>query len=116
MDKKSTARDEDLLLLKTIGRNLRYLRRKTLKQKKNQKNILSFKRLSQSDIAKILNVSFQQIQKYETGYNQIPITKLNIISNFFKIPINFLCHIKLEKMPFSKKIDAERINEIEYRN
>lgn len=40
---------------------------------------------TQKEIAKILNVSFQQIQKYETGQNRLPIDKLLHLKHFYAV-------------------------------
>ena len=39
---------------------------------KKLKQIRTLRRLSQTDVAKRLNLSFQQIQKYECGANRKP--------------------------------------------
>ena len=43
--------------------------------------------LSQKDIADILGVSFQQVQKYETGHNRIDVTKLIKLAEYFNVPV-----------------------------
>jgi len=107
MNQRKTAKKEDLMLIKIMGENLRYLRNRTFNQKKYKKNPLTFRPLSQSELGLVLGVTFQQIQKYETGMNQIPITKLTLLSNFFKVPINFMCHSKMQKFPYIKTIYKE---------
>ncbi|NCC21904.1 MAG: XRE family transcriptional regulator [Alphaproteobacteria bacterium] len=42
---------------------------------------------SQQEVAKVLGVTFQQIQKYETGANRISAGKLFLIAKFLKMPI-----------------------------
>ena len=54
---------------KVIGKNLRHLRKNS--------------HLSQMDMARLLNVTFQQIQKYEQGQNRLPIEKLHFLKNHF---------------------------------
>ena len=52
-------------------------------------NIKTFRlqqRLRQSDLSKVLNVSTQQIQKYEKGINKIPVESLFILKHFFNRP------------------------------
>jgi transcriptional regulator with XRE-family HTH domain len=39
---------------------------------------------TQSDVGKAINVSFQQIQKYEKGINRADVFKMLEIMNFFK--------------------------------
>jgi transcriptional regulator with XRE-family HTH domain len=41
-----------------------------------------------NDIAQLLGVSTQQIQKYEVGINRISATKLHVLAKFLKIPLD----------------------------
>ena len=43
--------------------------------------------LTQTKVAKAINVTFQQIQKYEKGTNGVSSTRLMQIANFLKVPI-----------------------------
>ena len=45
--------------------------------------------LTQTKVAKAINVTFQQIQKYEKGTNGISSIRLLQISNYLKVPINY---------------------------
>ena len=45
--------------------------------------------LTQTKVAKAINVTFQQIQKYEKGTNGVSSIRLLQISNYLKVPINF---------------------------
>jgi len=54
-----------------------------LKQKRIEKN------LTQTKVAKALNVTFQQIQKYEKGTNGLSASRMQALSNYFKVPINY---------------------------
>lgn len=56
-----------------IGQNLRALREKA--------------RLSQSDVAEFLNISYQQVQKYEAGINRIPLQILPMLCDLFGAPV-----------------------------
>lgn len=58
-----------------IGRKLRTLR--------------LIKGYTQADFGKIIDVSFQQIQKYERGSNYISAENLYLISRKFQVPINY---------------------------
>lgn len=53
------------------------------------KMVRKMKGLSLNDVSKILNVSPQQAQKYETGATQVPFSKLFIFANHFGIPPEF---------------------------
>ena len=56
-------------------------------------NKLKIRRLSlgltQTKVAKAINVTFQQIQKYEKGTNGVSSLRLLQLSNYLKIPINY---------------------------
>ena len=56
-------------------------------------NMLKMRRLAlgltQTKVAKAINVTFQQIQKYEKGINGVSSTRLLQLSNYLKIPINY---------------------------
>ena len=56
-------------------------------------NMLKMRRLAQgltqTKVAKAINVTFQQIQKYEKGINGVSATRLLQLSNFLKVPINY---------------------------
>ena len=45
--------------------------------------------LTQTKVAKAINVTFQQIQKYEKGTNGVSSSRLMQLSQFLKVPITF---------------------------
>ena len=45
--------------------------------------------LTQTNVAKAINVTFQQIQKYEKGINGVSSIRLLQLSNYLKVPINY---------------------------
>ena len=45
--------------------------------------------LTQTKVAKAINVTFQQIQKYEKGTNGVSSIRLLQLSNYLKSPINY---------------------------
>jgi len=45
--------------------------------------------LTQTKVAKAINVTFQQIQKYEKGTNGVSSIRLLQISNYLKVSINY---------------------------
>ena len=71
---------------KTIATNLRIIRENTFRHKNSYKKIRR-KKITQKETAKVLNVTFQQIQKYELGKNEISSAKLKILADFFQVPI-----------------------------
>lgn len=58
-----------------IGANLRRLRRKAA--------------MTQEEIAAVLGVTFQQVQKYETGMNRLPIEKLYLLKHMYDVPYEY---------------------------
>lgn len=55
-----------------IGRNLRKLREGV--------------DLTQKDVASLLGISFQQVQKYERGENRLPVDRLFALRKIFGVP------------------------------
>ena len=47
------------------------------------------RKLTQTKVANALNVTFQQIQKYEKGTNGVSSIRLLQLSNYLKVPINY---------------------------
>ena len=45
--------------------------------------------LTQTKVAKAINVTFQQIQKYEKGTNGVSSIRLLQLSNYLKVPISY---------------------------
>ena len=45
--------------------------------------------LTQTKVAQAINVTFQQIQKYEKGTNGVSSNRLLQLSNFLKVPITY---------------------------
>ena len=56
-------------------------------------NMLKMRRLAlgltQTKVARAINVTFQQIQKYEKGVNGVSSIRLLQLSNYLKVPINY---------------------------
>jgi transcriptional regulator with XRE-family HTH domain len=52
--------------------------------------------MSQTDLAKKLGVSFQQVQKYEKGTNRVGAGRLPLIAGIFNIPISALFNAHAE--------------------
>ena len=62
--------------------------------------------LTQTKVAKAINVTFQQIQKYEKGTNGVSSIRLLQLSNYLKVPINYFFEDFSDYV-----INAERIKE-----
>lgn len=56
---------------------------------KKLKQIRTLRRMSQTDVAKRLNLSFQQIQKYEIGSNRVAASRLFELSRILDVPTSY---------------------------
>ncbi|GGX44866.1 transcriptional regulator [Tateyamaria omphalii] len=56
---------------------------------KRLKQIRTLRRMSQTDVAKRLELSFQQIQKYEIGSNRIAASRLFELSRILDVPTSY---------------------------
>ena len=62
--------------------------------------------LTQTKVAKAINVTFQQIQKYEKGTNGVSSIRLLQLANYLKVPVNYFFEDFSEYL-----INLERSNE-----
>ena len=87
--------DEENKLNKLVGEKIKIARK--------------IAKLTQTKLAIKLNVSFQQIGKYEKGQNRIPIVNLIRISKFLNKPLDYFLDINKETMiqSFMAKINNE---------
>ncbi|NRB10621.1 MAG: helix-turn-helix transcriptional regulator [Rickettsiaceae bacterium] len=81
--------------------------------------------LSQQDLATAVNVTVQQIQKYEKAKNRISSGKLYALANFLKVPVSYFftkldantneITKQLAKIPDEKKVNevSDKITEAE---
>lgn len=61
------------------------------------KEIREEKNLSQSEIAKILNIKQNTYSQYENEIRQIPISSLIVLSNFYNVSVDYiLCLTNIE--------------------
>ena len=66
--------------------------------------------LTQTKVAKAINVTFQQIQKYEKGTNGVSSIRLLQLANFLKVPVNYFFEdfseylVNLEKSQEANKV------------
>ncbi len=59
-------------------------------------------KLSQTDLAEQLGLTFQQVQKYEKGANRIGASRLQQISSILQVPVSFF----FEDQPGVKRTDG----------
>ena len=62
--------------------------------------------LTQTKVAKAINVTFQQIQKYEKGTNGVSSIRLLQLSNYLKVPISYFFEDYSEYL-----VNADKIKE-----
>ncbi|MDR0556065.1 MAG: helix-turn-helix domain-containing protein [Holosporaceae bacterium] len=63
----------------------------------NLKRIRKLKGISQLKLAEEINVTYQQIQKYEKGYNKISSSRIFAIANYLKVPFEDFFDLELKK-------------------
>ena len=66
--------------------------------------------LTQTKEAKAINVTFQQIQKYEKGTNGVSSIRLLQLSNYLKVPINYFFEDFSEYLINADKIKEGHMN------
>ena len=66
--------------------------------------------LTQSKVAQAINVTFQQIQKYEKGTNGVSSIRLLQLSNYLKVPINYFFEDFSEYLINADKIKEGHMN------
>ena len=88
-------KDNDAIFDKIIGlqiKKLRYMRS------------TKYRYMSQTKLAKAVGVTFQQIQKYEKGFNQVSFKILRKLSEFLDVDINYFTSVmELNNLTFTKK-------------
>ena len=66
--------------------------------------------LTQTKVAKAINVTFEQIQKYEKGTNGVSSIRLLQLSNYLKVPINYFFEDFSEYLINADKIKESHMN------
>ena len=66
--------------------------------------------LTQTKVAKAINVTFQQIQKYEKGTNGVSSIRLLQLSNYLKVPINYFFEDYSEYLINIEKSNQDHLN------
>ena len=93
------SRERDKIYNKTIGQKIREARmnnviyEKEIGMETDGQFLGTYKTkkktITQSKLGKALGVTFQQIQKYESGHNALSSLKLLEVSNFFNKPLEY---------------------------
>jgi transcriptional regulator with XRE-family HTH domain len=66
--------------------------------------------LTQTKVAKAINVTFQQIQKYEKGTNGVSSIRLLQLANYLKVPVNYFFEDFSEYLINLEKSQSEHVN------
>ena len=66
--------------------------------------------LTQTKVAKAINVTFQQIQKYEKGTNGVSSIRLLQLANYLKVPVNYFFEDFSDYLINSEKILEGHMN------
>lgn len=103
--------EPSLVLEAQIASNLKYLRSRTFKERRNKLNKVVMKKINQTEIGNYLNISFQQVQKFENNINKLSATQLYKLSKYFGVDMEFFFDEKLiGQQSFTKilkEIDAQ---------
>jgi transcriptional regulator with XRE-family HTH domain len=59
--------------------------------------------LTQTQVARAINVTFQQIQKYEKGTNGVSSSRLLQLANFLKVPVKYF----FEEFKYFQNLDSQ---------
>ena len=71
--------------------------------------------LTQTKVAQAINVTFQQIQKYEKGTNGISSLRIMQLSNFLKVPVVFFFEdFPLYQASSENSLNNEKIEDLNY--
>ena len=66
--------------------------------------------LTQTKVAKAINVTFQQIQKYEKGTNGVSSIRLLQLANYLKVPVNYFFEDFSDYLINHERSNEEHIN------
>ena len=72
-------------------------------QKTRLKDLREDNDLLQKDIAKILNMKQQQYSRYETDENEITVTLLKQLAEFYGTSTDYILKLTNEKRPYPKE-------------
>lgn len=85
---------------------------------KAMKKIRDINRISQKEVAKMLDIARSTYNQYEQQYDIIPLKHLNKFCNYFNISIDYLFNLTLEQKyideveEISTKVSSSRIKEL----
>tara|TARA_R100000900_G_scaffold70934_1_gene56129 strand:- start:251 stop:676 length:426 start_codon:yes stop_codon:yes gene_type:complete len=89
-----------------------YIKQKRHEYKKSDNRGIS--RLTQAELGKVLNVTFQQIQKYEKGQNSVPVWKLYQLSQYLKFDIGHAIVSSANNEHYPKYLVQNKVIQVSY--
>lgn len=84
-------------LYKIIGVRIKKARFNKERKQLDPNNKMPKRFVTQTELAKQLNITFQQIQKYEKALNRIPLDKLIAISKYLNKDLNYFISENVEE-------------------
>ena len=72
-------------------------------QKTRLKDLREDRDLLQKDIAKVLNMKQQQYSRYETDENEITVSLLKRLAEFYNTSTDYILRLTDEKKPYPEK-------------
>lgn len=75
----------------------------------NLKELRKFAGLSLHDVGLLLGVSHQQIQKYESGHNRLPLQVLPVLCDAFGVPVEAFLRGVEHRKPDSDAADLQQL-------
>jgi|TARA_B100000085_G_scaffold86419_1_gene78008 transcriptional regulator with XRE-family HTH domain len=83
-------------LYKQIGERIKFARINMARKQFNPQRKMPRRYVTQTELANALNITFQQIQKYEKAVNRVPVDKLLEISKYLNKPISYFIEQEVE--------------------
>lgn len=77
---------------------------------KRLKDIREDHELTQTQIAKILNMKQQQYARYENGVNEIPFEHIIKLAKYYNVSIDYLANLTDETKPYPQKSNSKNKN------
>ena len=64
--------------------------------------------LKQEDVAKVLGITRQQYQLYESGKREIRFFQIIELAKFYNVPIDYIAELTNEPVPYKKPSESRK--------
>ncbi|MBE6889915.1 MAG: helix-turn-helix transcriptional regulator [Oscillospiraceae bacterium] len=64
--------------------------------------------LKQEDVAKVLGITRQQYQLYESGKREIRFFQIIELAKFYNVPIDYIAELTNEPVPYKRSNEARK--------